>query len=515
MYNHQGALQFKLFLNSILSGISLGSLTLLLQVDYSNKPIVILSVILSILTGFTVTLKYMYQVQTPSMIQVIISLYFSIRMCVQLYRETEFSILVIASSLWALFLIFLIIIQYIWKLSYCSFSNMDSYERHFLKYGIFLISVAVATLYSLTKAPYSIDDHIFSIDSGPLFYEQMPSLKMGNNTIRHILLSAVRFPIWRLLKDICIFFNVPDVSLTLGILLALVNGLLLLLTAILLKRISGNQWIPIIYMFTSPVILFTLFIEKYQLATFLIVLSVYLIINNKKGKGISAMIATGVMSTSAILLPFIYSNKSKPLKIILKEYSLWIVKFLLFIIISGKLYLIYHGISETIELLGYHAVPELSLRERGCSWVNMIHSCFLALPTEINNQNWMNINWLWWRGLNTNFSLISIFLLMCIILIIIMRWHDIKIRICSSFVILSFFMFYLVGWSGKESPLFALYFSWAYLLILDQGLNNLLKKMNCEKFKSCIYSMAILIMISINVPHLFIVIKYARDYFPY
>lgn len=170
---------------------------------------------------------------------------------------------------------------------YQSLTKWDK-KAYLIASGISCIAIVVA--YCFNQNWFLQYDKIYSLDSGWCFEEIYP--KATYYDIRHPILSTITFPIWASIHTVVrIIFPGNLATIATAIFLQLINAQLLILIGLQIKQLTKNKMVFILYMLSFSTILYGMFFEKYQLCTFLIVLYVTSICNQKKGS-ISALIAS-------------------------------------------------------------------------------------------------------------------------------------------------------------------------------------------------------------------------------
>lgn len=357
---------------------------------------------------------------------------------------------------------------------------------------IIIISVigllAITIVYGFNQNFFLQYDKIYSMDSGWVhsgIYSQL-----NYYDIRHPLLSIFYFPIWAIVETtINIIFGVSQITTILKtIIFQFINFELLLMIGIYLKKITKNNNVFMLYMVSFPTLLYTLFFEKYQLCVFLIVYYVYLVCLNKH-REVIFLSSVGSMPTSGIIgISELFTKekfKSK-IKMIIK---IGISCFLLTIFL-GRIHIFKYGFDEAINLKDRFSNTSLNIEEKIYSSLNMTQSTLIGLNSEIVNGKYL------WKGLTTHFSVIGIVIIVISLIGFYAQRKKLIAKISLLWETFAFVLFIILNWSTHESPLFNLYFSWAFITLFVFGIDFILDKIKIDKKK--FYNMLFIMILIIN-----------------
>ena len=100
----------------------------------------------------------------------------------------------------------------------------------------------------------------------------------------------------------------------------IINVQLLLLTGFMIRDLSKNRWTLMLYLVSSPVLLFTIFLEKYPMLVFFLVLYAYRLCKGEKWTQANLVLAAGVMPTSAFLYVHEYL-RAEPIGLTIKKWE--------------------------------------------------------------------------------------------------------------------------------------------------------------------------------------------------
>lgn len=271
------------------------------------------------------------------------------------------------------------------------------------------------------------------------------------------------------------------------IFLSMFQVILLLFTAILLKRIMKNDKFMYFYVLSFPTIFYSIIIEKFQLCVFLIVLFIYIRLQDKEERDledISLISAVGAITTSAVL--GIWSNREKGIK----KFQQWLYVALIFIGVS----VVFGKWNILITVFDYaKKFGDLPLKNRIYGVTELFASCLFAPLFTIIKTTFI------WANRAEYINLLGAGLCILCIYSFIKNRKNKFCQICFSWICFSLFLFLVMNWYCYEAPLFNLYFSWAILGLLFLLLQNILKKLGDNRF---IWLGIFILMGTININHM-------------
>ena len=389
-------------------------------------------------------------------------------------------------------------------------------------------------------------DIIYQTDSSFIYEHYYPVFSngfefdwdIGNGGIRHPLTTLFTYPVYVVTSFMAnLLFFVPNCQ---AVMYAVIQSVMLIVTVILLKRMIKSEWIYLIFTLSFPFLFFTIFVEKYQLATFFVVAYCYYIVvhpGKKKEVAELGMVgAAGTMITSAWLAFF--WGEQKKIKGRIKEYAGLFLRFLAILIGSGRInylwnfgYLINHNFRMFTgkELFSkvVQAVPALSactaflpeqiavamsmpiydrnlelipvVVRRVCAFFNLLVSCLIPIPYTITESLWGE-NVFYWRSVTGELNILGIVIFVLLIAIFIKHRKERNVQVFSMWVLWAFLQFAVIGFSAGCSPLFSLYFAWAVIPLLLIGMKDVLKT---PLQQMCGYGALSMIMLYTNYKHLY------------
>ncbi len=371
-----------------------------------------------------------------------------------------------------------------WVISF--YKHMDSFDKKaYLITSVFFL-IIISIVYILVPSFYLQYDKIYSIDSGWVFNNIIPNPHYYD--IRHPLMSIFTFPFYAIISFIFPTKIEP-------ILFQFINVQILIIIALELKQLTKKNIVFILYIISFSTLTLMLFLEKYQLCTFLIVTYLY---NQKVLKSNSNKMlisATSIMPTSGFATIFEFINNESFKKKILNVLKIFIVGVIV-IICLGRAHSLVNGLDELKLAKTRYASAELSIIEKINSTSKVFDTTFIGIPSKEKDNIYL------WNDLSKSISILSIIIII-IILIGIIHYIKRKDYIYISFLAWLLFipiLFILLNWAPHETPLFTIYFSWAIIPLFIYGIEYIFKKIKLKrKVINCIYGLMIISIICINV----------------
>ena len=362
----------------------------------------------------------------------------------------------------------------------CELKIVTKSEKKFFLISFVVLSFVSVIWYNTIPEEAIKDDLLFSMDSNFVANSMFPNV-IWHLDLRHIFYSILSFPFY----SFFMIFNklLPLTVFNYYIYIVMIQIVLLLLVAIMLKRILNDEKIMYFYLFSFPVLLNSIIIEKFSLCVFWVVLFVYICLKKKeekKLKDLSLICATGSLFTSVFM--GVFSSRKKGLKKI-REWIILILKFLLIIIVIGKLNILYN-IFDLINPCSF-----ISIKRRFYGVTEMLASCIVAPLTEFKNGMFL------WANEANSINLLGLFIFLICIYVFIKHRNDKFVKICFYWFCFSLFLFIGMNWYVFEAPLFNLYFSWSIVGMVFLFLKDISERL---KFKNYFWYICYFIILIIN-----------------
>lgn len=401
------------------------------------------------------------------------------------------------------------------------FSNFFSEADVFEKYYFVIASLACCSLicyvFSKTTATWNSLDHVYQTDTIFITNNYFPVFSFGFDFdwdigcggIRHPMATLLTFPIHMVCSFVANFLNfVPNI---LPMLYAFAQAELLILTAIVLKRITRSYWTTILYSFSFPFVFFTIFVEKYTLSVFMVVFFVYAVLRQKSlaSQKYFLIAGSGMMITSAFY-GFFYGNQKK-IWPRLKGYISVGLTFLATMVATGRVhYLLSFGalLNQNHKMFfgGAEDAIAHTFFNKASGFSNMLASCFVPVEYYINE-----FGQFYWPNLTTHINWFGVAIFLFMIATIISNYRSKKVWIIAHWMLLAIIEWFIMGINVGADPLFSQYFSWAVMMLVVIGIKTFIKK---PVYRLFIYIPLILIMFYTNLVHLKVMIDYISTTFP-
>lgn len=361
---------------------------------------------------------------------------------------------------------------------------------------LFIGVITIVNIIWYTNVPLDNikDDILYSTDSFYVINNMFPKFNWALD-FRHVLFSILFFPLQFIFDILNLFlFNLSSFYY---IYLSIINGIFILLIAIMLGRITKNKWVSYLYLCSYPSMLFSVIIEKYQFCVLFLVFFVYIKVREVKNQNLenfSLIGAVGTISTSAVI--GVWSSNNYRLNKI-KDWIKTVFIFIAICIILGKL-----GVLMT--LFDYISPRNgLGIINRFYGLSEMLSSCFFAPLYIIKNNIFI------WQNEANYLNFIGLFILIICIISFLVNRRDLYTRICFFWICFSIFLFIIMNWYCNEAPLFNLYFSWAVISLVCLLIDKIIKKIKLKQF---IYIILCVLMIALNSNQLFEIYKFILNF---
>lgn len=262
-----------------------------------------------------------------------------------------------------------------------------------------------------------------------------------------------------------------------------------------------------------PYLLFSLMMEQYMVAYFWLVLAVYLACVKGKASGIAFVGATGSLLTSAVLLPL--TSQKHPVK----EFQAWFwdmvnhgLEFVAAIVILGRLDVI-RNIAAKTDVLGQFTGKELTLMDKLGQYTAFVGSCFTAPAAGVSYEAAESISWQ--LAPANGLSGLGIGILVLVLVSAVVNREKRSSRIAAAWAVFSFGVLCVLGWGTQENGLilYALYFGWAFALLLFQLVQWIGEKTKAAFLAPAIFGVGIVWLLMNNVPAMMELIRFAVTYY--
>lgn len=372
-------------------------------------------------------------------------------------------------------------------------SETEKTDRRIYLYATAISAAVILILYTTQPQYYLQMDRVYSLYSGWCFNNVFADLYYYD--IRHPIMGVVFFPIWAIINTTLKLF-VSQHLLT-GMCAACIQFLniqALLAVGLIIEKMSKSCWVFLFYLASCPTLVFSVFFEKYQLIVLFSVIYIYQLYLRKRSES-SFVIAAGIMPTSAVLYvnEFMIGNS---LVYKLKNLLRTLICGLSVIICSGRIHILHPKwlLDDFISLAAYRS-HDVTIKDSFYSLMNMIHGCFFSL-SSVEGTNWCNEPCYTWNGVITGCSVVSVILIVVMLIGFFADRKDNFSKICIIWVVFSVVLFMGAKWSAVESPLFSIYFSWAFIPLFYKGLHFFCRKFHLKEHYVCAAVFATMIIVN-------------------
>lgn len=370
------------------------------------------------------------------------------------------------------------------------YAETDVKERRIYLAATVILSLAVMLLYSSNAKWYTQFDAVYSIDSGYCRRNMFPKLYYYD--IRHPLFSVFAFPLWSFVRFVCGML-VPGqlLDLVCVVTVQLINVQLLLLTGLMIGRLSENRYVFPMWLASSPFMIFAAFFEKYQICVFLLVLYTYCVCRKKQGAEYAVISAVGLMPTGIFLFPGEMLMKEPLKKRLLRIWHTFAAGVAL-LVCGGRIHLLLPDVlfSEVSGMAQHFGIKHLPIGKCLNSFTNLVHGSFLGITSHVDGKKYI------WVDVLSKASVIGIVILLFMLIGIAVGRKRLFTRMCAVWTVAAAALFVGFQWSVHASPLFSIYFAWAFIPLFCEGVDFLAERLRASK--TAIYSVMIAGMAIIN-----------------
>lgn len=380
----------------------------------------------------------------------------------------------------------------------------------------FMISV-----FSTSQAFYGTDlsyDIIYTSDS--------PSLVKGNvymvlthpeNDLRQPLFAVFAAPFmgipYLIGRIFCVSASIQAMLLNAAQILMLFAANFMLTKVMNLTR--GNRiCFMVLSSLTYTHFLFILMMEQYIVAYFWLIFCIYLICKKNHPNRIVLWGAGGTLLTSMILLPTM-SEKSpfKNCKAWIREMVKYGLEFVAVVLVFCRFDVIFNLPAKISQLEGYTG-KSIAFADRIYQYTAFISDCLIAPDAGINSIAQEHISWQLNQATRISIAGVLI-LLLCLISARINRSKKSSL-IAVGWIGFSVVMLLVLGWGTKENGLilYALYFGWAFLVLLFQLVERIGEKRNLRFLVPVVATACAVLLSVINIPAITEMIQFANRYYP-
>jgi len=435
--------------------------------------------------------------------------------------------LAIMTGIVALFVIFAVvyaIVSRFKKIATRVWQGTEKLERVYFAATVLILGVFIAVVYNLSPIfwgdntlPWRGINFIFDLDVGYNLDLDAQFLSTPLVNIRRLFYPLVNFPFALIARVLGrIFFFIPLVYIYF---LQLFHIALMACGGILMARmcnISGGskKYFLALYTISYPFLVFSIPLERYILPTFCVILLMYICIYVPKAKFVAALAAAGTLTTSIVVLPFVAYNR---------KIKTWFFNFfklggglVAICILCGMLPIIYNPIQSVLGTLDSFA-GGVSTEQKALQFINFVGSVFIQPETAFRYRMCPidNIEFITYALAPPAFiNWIAVLLILLSIVGFILNRKLRFAQMSFLWAIFAFFVLFVMGWQARENEMFlsALYFGWAFFVLVFMFFEKLLEKQRTIKY--VVYSVMLVVMAIININGIIELVQFGIEHYP-
>ena len=385
------------------------------------------------------------------------------------------------------------------------------------------IFLATTAFYTNDPSGYDI---IYTSDSGALVNHMgYLFITFPENDLRQPLFALFAAPF---LAAPYFLGQVLALSLTSQVLLInTVQILMLVLANLLLTRLLDlapleRAALMLLTSFTYAQMLGILMMEQYIVAYFWLALSLALVANTRTGEQerfhTMALYGAGSTLLTSFFWAPLYSAHSP-----FRAFRKWLgdmvkcgLGFILLLLAFGR-YDVLATLPEKIDSLNKFTGKSVSLGGRVEQYTTFVHDIFLAPAASAGltgTEPATHISWMHASVDGLNLAGLVIFALALASLVL--NRHNRAARMAGCWVLFSIVLLVGLGWGTQENGLilYALYFSWAYILLLFLLLLRLSRYLNARWLLVLFSLIIVALLAGVNIPGILDIVRFGLDYFP-
>ncbi|WEV64331.1 hypothetical protein [Bifidobacterium sp. ESL0732] len=266
---------------------------------------------------------------------------------------------------------------------------------------------------------------------------------------------------------------------------------------------------------TYSQLLFTVMMEQYIVAYFWIVICIFIICSNKKLGLLEFFGAAGSLLTSFVLIPFAVKNPEE--KISAKT---WIIRAFIICCEFFGIFLLFDRVdvfvhlNTTVHNLGQFTGVHATWGDKILQFVAFVQTIFIAPSAGVVPHG--SGAFAWHLMPVQSLAIVGLIILILVILSAICNHKELVCQVSSLWVIFSFLLLFVVGWGTAENGLilYALYFGWAYAILLFKLVVKIGDILNIRFVVPVVTALSILVMFAYNVHGFAELLSFAITFYP-
>lgn len=359
--------------------------------------------------------------------------------------------------------------------------SLDRFEKRYLGIVFLVATAGILFFYLQTAVCYravengivQVYDVLYTTDSADIYgTDCFLKILSGANDIRQPLFGLFSLPVALLGHAVAaVFFFVPNMyAIALGVIQFLLEAISIIMLLRMMKVEEKERvWLATLFTVGYAYLIHGLMIEQYVIAYFYVILVLYVYQESDK-LNFAYFGAVSTLLTSGILFGFI--TKAKNVKNWIVDMLKCLAIYMGIVTICGQLPQ-FLGMKTTITRLTTFTGEEVTLVDK---WVQLTHFFRDILWAPAAEGGYLYFSY--YRKLeNVEVSWLGILVLVCVMAGFVLTYKEWISKVAMFWVGFSALILFVIGWGTAENGLllYALYFAWAYVVLIYQFLKKTLK----------------------------------------
>lgn len=405
------------------------------------------------------------------------------------------------------------------------FSGLRLWERvfyTFLALGLILIT---ARLFMLSTAFYDYStggyDVLYTSDSGALVHNMgYLFLTFPENDLRQPLFAVFASPFLGAPYLVSRLFALPltyEAVLLNSVQIVMLVCANLMLAQMLKLSPLHRLCLMLLTTFTYNQLLALVMMEQYITAYFWLMLTLLLLTSGYRDERLPLYGAGGTLLTSLFFTPL--TSPHLPWR----APKAWLVDMLrcagefLFLLLAFGRFDVLYTLFDKIASLSKFAGESVPLVERFYQYTGFVHDCFLspaAAAGTCTTTPQAHISWMLEPVEGVN--MVGLLLLALVIVSALLNHDKCSSRVALCWIAFSMVLLIGLGWGTEENGLilYALYFGWAYLVLLFQLVERIAQILRAPWLVPLLSAAYVAVLIVSNVPGMKALLAFGMEYFP-
>lgn len=486
------------------------------------KSVNIVYKFIAIVTSLGVTM-YLILTQNDNLIE--FSLFITKSLHLTIDKGITYTVINLVLAFVSAFFVFsatALLYNYLGKKLKSVFADLTKFE--YIIYTLLIALVLGFVTYSFlnTQVFYKTDyicDIIYTSDSQMLVKNNVyMNLTYAENDIRQPLFAVFATPFAGFGYALSLIFS--SVECSYALFMNLVQIVLMILSNLMLaKLLKLSSYERVGFMILSSItyttLLFSLMMEQYIIAYFWAIFAVYQYCQEKASDSFTIAAASGSLLTSLVLAPIASQHltlkdiTNSKIKAFIRDMEKSVLAFVFFFLAFARV-----SMTNNFDTLMRFTGENISIQHRVLQYFSFISDCFIKPDTVTGFADTKNPIW----KLNdiTTLSIVGVAVFVLAILGFIVTRKNKLSLIAMYWVMFSVVILLVVGWGSSENGmiLYALYFSWAFLVLIYQLVLAIAKKFNIKAITFVLSVIAIVVLAIINIPAIYDLLQFGILNYP-